>query len=58
MPNYDVLESTDSYHGTRIRSQAPTEKYKSNWELIWGNKENLEYDKVSQKRDSKETETD
>lgn len=58
MANYDVLEDTASYHGTKIRSQAPTENYKSNWDLIWGHKENLEYDKVSQKRDSKEAETD
>lgn len=36
MPNYDVLESTGSYHGTDIRSKPPTEQYKSNWDLIWG----------------------
>lgn len=58
MPNYDELESTASYHGTAIRSQIPTEEFKSNWELIWGNKENLEYNKLSQKRDIEQKKPD
>ena len=38
MPNYDVLESKDSYHGTAIRSQIPSQLYKDNYDKIFGKK--------------------
>ena len=42
MPNYDVLESKDSYHGTAIRSQIPSQLYKDNYDKIFGKKEQSE----------------
>lgn len=39
MPNYDVLESTASYHGTEIRTKVPTDAYRDGWERIYGQKQ-------------------
>ena len=38
MPNYDVLESTSSYHNTEIRTKVPTDAYRDGWDRIFGKK--------------------
>ena len=38
MPNYDTIEDTASYHGTKIKTGIPSQKYKDNWDKIFNNK--------------------
>ena len=38
-PNYDVLEDTASYHGTKIKTPPPSQLYKDNYDKIFGKKE-------------------
>lgn len=42
MPNYDVIEDTASYHGTRIVTGIPSKAYQDGWDRIFGNKEKQE----------------
>ena len=41
-PNYDVLEDTASYHGTKIKTPPPSQLYKDNYDKIFGKKEQSE----------------
>lgn len=57
MPNYDVLEDTASYHGTRIITGAPSQQFKDGWDRIFGQKQE-EDSELLQKRDTLEQKQD
>lgn len=52
MPNYDVLEDTASYHGTRIVTKVPSKQYLDGWDRIFGNKSAPDANQGSERKDN------